>query len=518
MLEYSRVILYASALRSIMATTCRDSKMNLVGFPSLRKTLLSRTALYVAFISLSVLQASCGGGGSSGPPPVKSLVSIAVTPSNPNLAKGLTQQFTATGTFSDTSTADLTTSATWSSGTPAIATVNATSGLATSVTTGSTIITATSGSVSGSSTLIVTPAVVANVWSPTGNLAVARSEHTATLLQNGKVLVAGGRYSTGVIGPDGKGVTEVAELYDPVAGMWSPTGSLTNARADSTATLLQNGKVLVAGGLIRTFTAPGGTGPTDSVELYDPATGTWSSTGNLAAARAYHTATLLPNGMVLVAGGSGATPLPLASAELYDPVAGTWSSTGNLSSPRYAPTATLLPNGKVLVAGGVVVFGPPEESTASAELYDPVAGTWSSTGNLATARSGHTATLLPNGMVLVAGGLSGDGATPLASAELYDSVAGMWSSTSNMSTARASFTATLLPKGTVLAIGGFTGSESASASAELYDPVAGTWSSTGSLSTPRQLHTATLLANGVELVAGGISDNVSYLNSVELYW
>ena len=133
-----------------------------------------------------------------------------------------------------------------------------------------------------------------------------------------------------------------------------------------------------------------------------------------ATGRYYHTATLLPNGKVLVAGGNfTGTGGALASAELYDPASGTWTATGSLATARYAHTATLLPNGKVLVAGGV---GTSSTSLTSAELYDPASGSWTATGSLATARGGHTATLLPNGKVLVAGGSNG---SALASAELY---------------------------------------------------------------------------------------------------
>jgi hypothetical protein len=146
--------------------------------------------------------------------------------------------------------------------------------------------------------------------------------------------------------------------------------------------------------------------------LYDPATGAWSATASLATARYGHTATLLPNGKVLVASGWSGSTSDTASAELYDPETG-WTATGSLATARGLHTATLLPNGKVLVAGGG--FG---TAFASAELYDPGTGTWTATGSLATARESHTATLLPNGKVLVVGGAGGSGY--LASAELYD--------------------------------------------------------------------------------------------------
>ena len=166
--------------------------------------------------------------------------------------------------------------------------------------------------------------------------------------------------------------------------------------------------VLVAGGFDSTSNASA------SAELYDPASGTWTSTGNLNTARALHTATLLPSGMVLVAGGhDGPTFAPsfevLSSAELYDPASGTWTVTGSLNTARYLHTATLLPNGMVLVAAGYRF-----DFLASAELYDPASGTWTLTGSLNTTRYLHTATLLPNGMVLVAAGFP-----PSSSAELY---------------------------------------------------------------------------------------------------
>jgi WD40 repeat protein len=310
------------------------------------------------------------------------------------------------------------------------------------------------------------------------------------------VLVAGGQ--------DSGGVSTSAELYNPVNGTWSATGSLNTARYFHTATLLPNGKVLVAGGRDSTFSA------SSSAELYDPASGTWSATGSLGTARYEHTARLLPNGKVLVAGGSIApgdgSLSPIASAELYDPASGTWSDTGDLNTARQSHTATLLPNGNVLVAGGYSDDFPLRWD--STELYDPASGTWSGTGDLNTGelREFPTATLLPNGMVLVAGGF-GFGGVSSASAELYDPASGSWTTTGSLGTARFWHTATLLPNGNVLVAGG-----SGDTSAELYDPASGTWTATGSLNTARSDHTATLLPNGNVLVAGGSGDT-----SAELY-
>jgi N-acetylneuraminic acid mutarotase len=181
-----------------------------------------------------------------------------------------------------------------------------------------------------------------------------------------------------------------------------------SARDYATATLLPNGLVLVTGGY-------GSGGVLASAELYNPATGTWTTTGSLNAAREVHTATLLPNGLVLVAGGMGTSYQLIASAELYNPATGQWTTTGSMNNARFMYTATLLPNGLVLVAGGPSpsYYSPP---TTSAELYNPANGTWAVTASLNTAREFHTATLLPNGSLLVVGGGSS------ARAELYSPV------------------------------------------------------------------------------------------------
>jgi|GEM_PF-3124675 len=340
------------------------------------------------------------------------------------------------------------------------------------------------------------PLVIDPSWVPTSDLVTARHFHTATLLSNGQVLIAGGSNINGSL--------KSAELYNPATGTWSSTGDLATARESHTATLLPNGQVLIAGGF------PGGGGVLKSAELYNPATGAWSSTGDLATARGSHTATLLPNGQVLLAGGEGDSFGFLKSAELYNPATGTWSSTGDLATARGLHTATLLPNGQVLIAGGVNTSS---GVLKSAELYNPATGTWSSIGDLATARESHTATLLPNGQVLIAGGFNNG---VLKSAELYNPATGTWSSTGDLATARALHTATLLPNGQVLIAGGFPSGGGFFKSAELYNPATGTWSSTGDLATARDSHTATLLPNGQVLIAGGINNNGS-LKSAELY-
>jgi hypothetical protein len=334
-------------------------------------------------------------------------------------------------------------------------------------------------------------------WSATGALTTGRSDHTETLLQNGKVLVTGGAENS-------VGSLASSELYDPVSGTWSVTGAMTTTRRFHTATLLENGKVLVTGGY--------GLNNLASSELYDPATGTWSTTGSLNFARNTHTATLLPSGKVLVTGGFDGASTFLAISELYDPATGTWSTTGALATARDKHRATLLPNGKVLVTGGwngtlgIYVTGN--------ELYDPATGTWNAAGSLTTARIYHTATSLPNGKVLVTGGANG---ANLASSELYDPATGTWSATTALNTGRSYHTATLLPSGKVLVTGGWSGTVNL-VSSELYDPATGIWSATGALINARVNHTATLLSSGKVLVTAGFVNGGQSMASCELYW
>jgi N-acetylneuraminic acid mutarotase len=347
--------------------------------------------------------------------------------------------------------------------------------------------------VSGSKNLAKVSFFGANGWSPTGSMTATRIGQTATLLPNGTVLVAGGLPNSA--NPTGGSALASAEIYNPATGAWTLTGSMTAARESHIATLLPNGTVLVAGGVDNNSVTLA------SAEIYNPATGTWTVTGIMSMARSYPTATLLPNGTVLVAGGGNNSGY-LASAEIYHPATGAWTLTGSMTTARNGDTATLLANGKVLASGG---------STASAEIYDPVAGTWSLSGSMSTARTDHIATLLANGTVLVAGGVG------LATAEIYDPVAATWTLTGSMTTGRADYAATLLPNGTVLVSGGSTSSSPSTSSAEIYDPAAGAWTVTGSMNTPRRAYTATLLPNGAVLVAGGITD-ISGLASAEIYY
>lgn len=342
-------------------------------------------------------------------------------------------------------------------------------------------------------------------FSTAAPMAMARSLHTATLLQSGKVLVVGGE-------SDGGNPILNAELYDPVANSWSFAGSLTNARKRHTATLLPDGTVLVTGGL-------GDSATLSSAELYDPVANGWSTTSAMSTPRQDHTATLLPNGKVLIAGGdkqvsvSGApTITALNSSEIYDPSSSGWTPAPNLAKAHFYHSAALLTNGKVLVVSGFATTLPAATTTTNAELYDYIANAWTPGGTLATGRAQSIAVPISFGRVLVAGGINGT--NRLASAELYDSELNTWSAMSALITARNLHTATLLNTGQVLIAAGFNGTD-ALASAELYDPVGASWGSAGNLVAARQSHTATMLQNGKVLVAGGI--NQIELASTELY-
>jgi WD40 repeat protein len=325
-------------------------------------------------------------------------------------------------------------------------------------------------------------------------MGVDRTLHTATLLRDGKVLVAGGSSGAGM----DLFFLANAELFDPVAGAFTPARSMGMARAGHTATLLRNGKVLIAG--------DGGFGPT--AEIYDPAGDSFTPTGSMAFGRLGHTATLLPNGKVLVAGSRSAT------AEVYDPATGSFTLTGSMGTAREHHTATLLPDGRVLVVGGTYFIQNPDGTftfvtLATAEVYDPTTGTFTPTGSMGTAREHHTATLLPDGRVLVVGGGASGGSFSgaLATAEIYNPATGSFTPTGSMGTARRlGHAATLLLNGKVLVTGGIGKNLFALETAELYDPATGAFTATGTMATAREDHTQTLLLNGKVLVTGGCPD------------
>jgi hypothetical protein len=313
-------------------------------------------------------------------------------------------------------------------------------------------------------------------------MTIGRDSAAATLLLDGRVLIAGG---------EGYEVARSAELYDPTTGTFSKTGSMARGHEVGTATLLLDGRVLLVGGW--EYISSTNRTESASADLYDPKSGTFSQTGSLPAARHFQTATRLLDGRVLVAGGE--TPsegMGTATAELYDPNTGTFSPTGSMTRPRIFHTATLLSDGRVLMAGG--------NGDTSAEIYDPATGKFHSTGSMKI-DGDHTATLLRDGRVLLVGD---------AAVELYNPATGKFSPTGPMRHSPLTsgpigspVTAPLLNDGRVLVLDtSFDASSREVDSAELYDPVTGTFSQAGPMGKRHFGSTDTLLADGRVLVAG----------------
>lgn len=360
--------------------------------------------------------------------------------------------------------------------------------------------------------------VAAGSWAPAGMLAAARAGHTATLLPDGQVLVVGGSAGTGGAAVE----LGTAERYDSVTNSWRPAAPLAEPRAGHTATLLNDGTVLVTGGA-------GAGGELADAVRYDPKTDRWSPAGRLATARAGHTATLLADGRVLVAGGETTTSdgrvAAVATAEIYDPATNRWSAAGTLAEGRSNAAATVLDKDHVLVAGGASSAG---AALTSAEVFDVRTGRWQSTASMAVARLNYTLTMLGNGLAIAVGGGSGGatgpgGLTLLAapgggpSAELCDPKAGTWSPAASVAADPSLHTATLLRDGRLLIVGGVdAGGGTYLTTAEEYDPTANSWL-TIPMTAPRARHTATLLPDGTVLVVGGEDNQGDTLATAERF-
>ncbi|WNZ63953.1 kelch repeat-containing protein [Myxococcus sp. MxC21-1] len=503
------------------------------------------------------------------------LLSLQVSPTSASVPVGITQQFTAEGSYSDGTTVDVTNNATWTTSDAAIATVSST-GLGTGVAGGGPItLTATLGGVSGTAQFTILPpppvltsihltpatasviagasqqftaqgsysdgttvdvtnnatwttsdAAIATVsstglgtgvagggpitltatlggvsgtahlsvtgWTSAGSMSMSRYNHTATLFDSGRVLIAGGHNGTTPLSS--------VEVYDPATHSWSPVRAMSNGRFAHAALLIpEHGSVLVTGGY-------NGTAPLRRAEVYDPGSDAWYYAGDMAMGRYHHTITRLPSGNVLVIGGTDGNNA-LATVEIFEPFTSIWFPASPMSTARFHHTATLLPSGKVLVSGGANGSG----SLSSAEVYDPATDSWAPAATMVASHRLHTATLLPSGGVLISGGQS---LTEPTSSELYDPGTNTWSATGSMVEGRSRHTATLLDSGQVLVTGG--DGSSYFSTAELYDPATSSWSATASMAAPRGAHTATLLTSGRVLVVGG-EDGLHQLATAEVY-
>ena len=338
------------------------------------------------------------------------------------------------------------------------------------------------GPITANCTVAVTFTPVVSVgFAAAASSAQARASHTATLLNDGRVLVTGG-----VVIVSSTTYLASAERYDRVSNSWSAAGNMQTARSGHSATLLADGRVLVTGGANAAQTA------LSNVEIYNPATNSWALAASLPAARSRHSALLLPDGSVLVAGG-GPTTL-----SRYDPALNSWS---DLPTTAVTGTAALLNSGKVLII-----------DTASAKLFDPATNGLSNAGAMPTTRADFAVVVLADGRVLTAGGRVALNTS--SAVDIYNPATNTWSAAAPMSVPRTAPMA-LLTNGQVLVVAGSNNSGTLN-SAEVYDPGTNTWAGAGNLTIGRSDHSATRLANGAVLIHGGRSIT-NYYSSSELY-
>jgi hypothetical protein len=362
------------------------------------------------------------------------------------------------------------------------------------------------GGVTGSRTLqtaeVLDPSTMG--FSVVGNMTAGRNQHTETLLPDGKVLLAGGSTDSAIL--------DSAEVFNPANNSFAAVGSMSKHRKSHTATRLEDGHVLVTGGK-----STGDVGlDLKQAELYDPLTMNFSSIAPMNVGRSQHTATLLNDGKVLIAAGRRGGD-ETATAELYDPASGLFSLTGSLRLKRKRHRASLLLDGTVLVSGGATfqnAHGSGEEPTDTVELFRPTTGRFSRVGRMHFGRDEHESTLFPDGTVLMSGGnlnVSGEG-------DVYQPGTQTFSAVGVMVQQRLRHVAILLSNpawgslvGKVLIFGGaktgspvFGGLREALDSVELYDPATGQFSTFGTMTVERQNHTAIELLDGRIFIAGGV--------------
>lgn len=346
------------------------------------------------------------------------------------------------------------------------------------------------------------PLLVDPTWTTAASPSSSHYAAVAEKLTDGRVLVAGGYDATDL-------PTAVSEIFDPATGTWSTTGSMSTTRAYHAGARLASGSVLVSGGETATYPSLA------TAEIYDPQSGEWSATGSLANARETHTMHLLPNGRVVAFAGAAYNPswVVYNDVEIFDPASGTWSAGAAMTTARYFHTSTVLTSGRILVAGGWGATNP----VGSSEIYDPSANTWSGTASMMAARELHTATRLADGRVFVAGG-DNNTTGVLSSTEYFDPTTGAWSAGPSMAHVRSYHLATALSGGRVLVLGGLASDWSTCvAEAEVFDTSGGSWSSAGTMSQARQGHFGVTLDDSRFLVGGGATSGwSSYASSSEL--
>ena len=374
------------------------------------------------------------------------------------------------------------------------------------------------------------------------SMTIGRALHTATDLGDGRVLVAGGG-PVSLANPVGGSAT--CEIYNMAGETYTTTGSMGNARVFHSATLLQDGRVLVAGGSDEGHPDPGNPGEFysnvfNSAEVFDPATGAWTPVGSMSSYRVAHTATLLNDGRVLITGGAEGASSGLgthvigdildllttatASAEVFDPVTSTFSSVSGMSQNKGAHGAALLPSGNVLIGGGItvtVIFGIPFPSFSTVcQQFNPSTNSFMGTGSMSEGRALFGLTTLNDGRVLATGGIGGSPLNPSAiySVNIFNSTS--WSTLPDLATARGTHADTLLADGRVLVTGGAAGSVVAPvaiAACEIIDPVAGTVVAASSLNTARAIQHNVPLDDGTILIVGGGDSTGLGVNTSETY-
>jgi hypothetical protein len=437
---------------------------------------------------------------------VAPLAALEVSPASDSLGPNGTRQFEAI-------LSGRRTPVTWSVGEASVGGTITSNGLYTAPTNSGTFHIVAMSVADATQTAVATVSILNSGFTQTGSMRVARAGHTAILLADGNVLIVGGGNAN-------------ADFFDPSTGTFSPAGTMTTLRYGAQATLLANGKVLITGGFGPGTSQP----PLlSSAELYDPQSRSFTATGSMSVGRIRHTATLLNDGRVLITGGidsHGGGGAATNSAELYDPSTGSFALGSSMASERADHTATLLDSGKVLIAGGwnghaADSSDDPPWDPLFAELFDPATGKFEYTGNMSTTRIRHCAIRLVDGKVLVLGGVPSvqnihSQLPDPQYAEIYDPADGAFASAGNFTISRARYSATLLTNGLVLVAGGAEANVAVTW-AELLELPAGALTDTGGLTTERAGHTATRLNDGRVLVTGGTDESGNALASAELY-